>query len=218
MRVEIVKVHRLFEPGRLELFEPTCQINGVENGVGTRIGDQTVHHDVDVWADGLADGTNERHITPKPLHPVSLIAGQIPFHGRESALDPLDGALCRLGWLRREAEHAGIGADALTSRPAKQLVDRRIPDLADQIPEAEIENRQRWHAAPCVRTVKQLLPKVLHTKRVFAKQQLSEGFDLSRTAVAQAGQPFVSLNLREPVTVRADLVGSHPLAGDLVDG
>jgi hypothetical protein len=118
-----------------------------------------------------------------------------------------------------------IDADAVAARTAEQPVDRLTPQLADQVPQGDVDTCERvnheWAAADVAVRPIDLLPDVLDARRVLAFDQRKERFGqdlgdarVNRLDLAPAGRAVVRLDLDEDD--RIDPVG--PQGGDFEAG
>ena len=199
--------------------------------------------DLQLVADGVAHGAEDgRDMTDRLQRVVARRAGdrreRVELAAGDAAVDQLPRPFAgeRRVVPDAGAVQVGVGAELVVVPAAKQVVDRLVRRLADQIPAGHLDRRERRHAVqPGVAVVVQRrlhpLPDLLHVERAFAfheaVEQVVQQFDLrlqirraTGDALPQADEPLVRPELDEqPLPVadrRVDVVDQDRLEfGDL---
>ncbi len=191
-RVEVVRRHRLFEPGGLERLKIVGEIDS------RRGAEAAVHldQDFDVGPHGGPDGFDQpdRAVLRGAVHLVEARTERIDLQRLVPAGDDL---------LRRQVERLGrafdrvpavrVGLDLVAHRAAEELVDRQADLLSDNVPAGHLDECDAGAG------------DVVHSEEVVDEGPLHELLDVERIGA----QHVALLDLLE--------VGEHRVGADRAD-
>ncbi|MNN16715.1 hypothetical protein D3C81_1298640 [compost metagenome] len=208
---DVVGDHRLFQPAGVEL--------GQARQHAARVFQRPAHvalqHDVDAVTDQLAQ---QPHLLDVLLHAGGAVLGAVTEAHLHRGKALVEVAL-RFGQegvaVVVVVELGGIAPDLFLGAPAQQLEHRLAGGLAHQVPQRDIDRRDRRHAdalaAPGVGAAVHLLPQVFVVEGILAdhhrRQVLVDdlpGHARRQRAVADADQAGIGLDLDHHPAMEAE--------------
>ena len=191
---------RFLQPGEIEVRELARRLDRLPQAPAT----VTVHHQAEVFADGLAD---------EPRAPDILVDGDAAGLDLEGPVSHLDVHLDFLDQLRFARPLAVVAARHVAVDPlvgaAQELVERKARCPSHGVPQRRIQDCDSGQHAVVLPApdrglaahghVEHLLPETLDLLRVFADDQIREALP------QHAGRPAASLGYSDDPLVRVDV-------------